>query len=384
MHHDGFVKPGDEIDLEVTDLAYGGAGIARHEQQVVFVRFTIPGETVRARIRNVRRTWAEADALRIIHPSPDRVAPPCPFFTRCGGCAYQHITYPRQLTEKTRQVRESLRRIGKFADAPVEQMRSSPHEYGYRNRITVHVDPPRIGFRGTDPRRIVDVDRCLLANKAVNDRLEALHSKRRLRPGPATLRDTASAAGGFRQVNDEAAEILAEIAADMAGSGQILIDAYCGAGFFAQRLSKNFARVIGMDWDGRSIATARIEAGAKEEYVEGDTAELLPAVLQANEGAVLLLDPPAQGLAAEVIAAILAFRPPRIVYISCDPSTLARDLAKVSGSYELRRAVPVDMFPQTASIEVAALLEIRPGDVNPRAGGEPDRSPQQARGVGPA
>ena len=350
------MKPGAELLLEITDVAYGGAGIARHEGRVVFVPFTIPGETVLARITKVHRSWLGAEVVQISRPSPDRVDPPCPWFAKCGGCAYQHIAYPRQLEIKTRQVSEALRRIGKFADPPVDPALASPNEYGYRNRITVHVDPPRIGFHGTDPRRIVDVKNCLLADENVNTALGRLRAKKWLRPGPATLRSDPSAAG-FRQVNDAAADILADIAAEMAGEGGILVDAYCGAGFFAKKLRDRFDKVIGIDWDERSADAARNGADARETYFTGDAAALLPEILAQDTAQVVLLDPPAQGVGQSVIDALLAAKPPRIVYVSCDPSTLARDLAKMSARYRLVRAVPVDMFPQTASIETAALME---------------------------
>ena len=354
------MKPGDELDLEITDVAYGGAGLARHEGRVVFVPFTIPGETVRARLGKVTRSWMQARAMQILSASPDRVAPPCPLFTRCGGCAYQHIAYPRQLEIKTRQVSEALRRLGKFPDPPVEPARPSPLAYGYRNRITVHVAPPRVGFHGTDPREIVEVRECLLAEGKVNEALAALRSKKRLRPGPATLR-SGPAGTGFRQVNDLAAEVLAGVVKELAGSGDLLIDAYCGAGFFAKKLRGHFTRIIGLDWDTRSIDTARAEAGPSEEYHAGDAAELLPGILNEAHNAVVLLDPPAQGLADDVINTLLSARPPRIVYVSCDPATLARDLAKLSDAYDLQRAIPVDMFPQTASIETVCRLEARSG-----------------------
>lgn len=350
------MKPGANLDLEITDVAYGGAGIARHEGRVVFVPFTIPGELVRARIARTHRSWMAADAVAILRASPDRVDAPCPWFAKCGGCAYQHIAYTRQLEIKTRQVSEALRRIGKFADPPVEPAQASPREYGYRNRITVHVAPPQIGFHGTDPRRIVDVKRCLLADDAVNAALARLRTKKYLRPGPATLRSNPSAAG-FRQVNDAAAEVLAKVVAELAGEGSLLVDAYCGAGFFAKRLLDRFEKVIGIDWDERSATVARDGADSRETYFTGDAAALLPEILGQNAAQVVLLDPPAQGVAQEVIDALLGAKPLRIVYVSCDPATLARDLAKLSARYRLTRTIPVDMFPQTASIETAALLE---------------------------
>ncbi len=364
IHHATIMKPGAELPLEITDVAYGGAGIARHEGRVVFIPFTIPGETVRARITKVHRSWMGADAVEITRPSPDRVQAPCPRFTKCGGCAYQHIAYPRQLEIKTRQVTEALRRIGKLTDPPVEPAKASPQDYGYRNRITVHVDPPAIGFRGTDPRRLVDIRQCLLAGEAVNEALVRLRSKKYLRPGPATLR-TDPEHTGFRQVNDAAAEVLAAVVAEMAGRGGILVDAYCGAGFFARKLKASFDRVIGIDWDERSAGAARDQAEPSELYLTGDIAELLSGILAEHKPSTVLLDPPAQGVDQAVIAALLETPVERLVYVSCDPATLARDIAKLSARYTLKRAAPVDMFPQTASIETATLLEREHGRTGP-------------------
>lgn len=350
------MKPGTELSLDVTGIAYGGAGIARHEGRVVFVPFTIPGETVRARVTAIHRSWVRADVAGIVKAAPDRVQAPCPWFGRCGGCAYQHMAYPRQLEIKTHQVAEALRRIGKFSSPPVEPTRPSPLEYGYRNRITVHVEPPIIGFRGIDPRRLVDVSRCLLADGTVNASLGRLRSKKRLRPGPATLRSHPEHAG-FRQVNDQAADILAGVVEEAAGRGNLLIDAYCGAGFFAKRLRGQFSKVLGIDWDSRAIEAAQAHATPGEDYRAGDAAELLPEALAGAPDAVVLLDPPAQGIAQAVIDTLLTAQPALLVYVSCDPATLARDLSKLAAAYRLVRAVPVDMFPQTASIETVCVLE---------------------------
>jgi tRNA/tmRNA/rRNA uracil-C5-methylase (TrmA/RlmC/RlmD family) len=356
VHHARDMKSGDQLQIEITDLAYGGSGLGRQDGRVIFVPFVIPGERVTARIVRVTRQWAAAEPLAIENPSPDRVEPPCPFFTRCGGCAYQHIAYPRQLEIKTRQVAETLRRLGKITDPPVEPARPSPREYHYRNRITVQVRPPVIGFHSRGSDRLIEIDRCLLAVDDVNEALRRLRSKKYLRPGPATLR-TGAPDEGFRQVNDEAAPLLAAEVATLAGCGDILIDAYCGAGFFAKKLLSGFSRVIGIDWDERAINTARHEALPTEDYRAGNTAELLPGVLREFPGAVALLDPPAQGLAPEVIEALLTTPPARIVYVSCDPATLARDIAALSSAFRPARVIPLDMFPQTASIEVACLLE---------------------------
>jgi 23S rRNA (uracil1939-C5)-methyltransferase len=350
------MRRGEDIDLEITDTAYGGDGIARHEGRVVFVPFAIPGEKVRARVVDLHRSYARAEIRTVSTPSPDRMAPPCPLFMRCGGCAYQHMAYARQLEIKTRQVAEAFRRIGKIADPPVEPARPSPQEYHYRNRITVHVQPPEVGFRGVDPRKLVEVKECLLAEQRVNAALSALRAKKRLRPGPATLRSDPEHTG-FRQVNDGAAQVLAEVVAELGGRGEALVDAYCGAGFFAKRMLGNFSRIIGIDWDERSTGHARAGAGTRETYFTGDAATLLPGILSESTPQVVLLDPPAQGVAPEVVQTLLEAKVGRIVYVSCDPATLSRDAGKLAPGYRLARAVPVDMFPQTASIETAALLE---------------------------
>lgn len=349
------MKKGDVIRLEVSDVAYGGDGLGRHDGRVIFVPFVMPGEIVEARISRVKKQWAAAELVRVLEPSPHRVKPPCPFFTRCGGCTYQHMSYEQQLAVKTRQVAETLSRVGKIAKPRVEPTRPSPLPLHYRNRLTVHVQPPIIGFHAKSAGQIIDVDQCLLASEPVNAALENLRAKRRLRPGPATLR-AGEPGRGFRQVNDKAAEVLAAVVIEMSGEGDTLIDAYCGAGFFAKKLTGPFRRVIGMDWDERSIHAARQNATTSEEYLAGDTAIVLPEILSSNPQATILLDPPAQGLGNSVIETLLTHRPPRVVYVSCDPATLARDLLLLSSAYTLHRAVPVDMFAQTASIETACLL----------------------------
>lgn len=354
-HPAAYMKFGAELLLEITDVAYGGDGIARHDGRVVFVPFTIPGEKIRVRITDVRRGWARAVVRQILEPSPDRVTPPCPYFMRCGGCAYQHIAYERQLALKAHQVSETLRRIGKIPSPPVEPTRSSPLEYHYRNRITVHVHPPTIGFHGVKSERIVDVDKCLLAEEAVQQALTHLRSKKYLHPGPATLRANRQHAG-FRQVNDGAAKILASVVIEMAETGASCVDAYCGTGFFARKLASNFQRILGIDWDERAITAAREDAQSQEDYRVGDVEKLLPQTLEELPKSTVLLDPPSQGLSPAVIETLRNIQPPRLIYVSCDPATLARDIAKLSPAYQLVRAVPVDMFPQTASIETACLL----------------------------
>lgn len=351
---------GDEVALTIDAPAHGGAGIGRlPDGRVCFVHGVIPGERVLATLTKVRSDRSEAVPKRLLEASPRRVKPPCGFFGECGGCALQHMDYGLQLELKTTLVRDALRRIGRFRDPAVEPMTPSPLEYGYRNRISVHTSGRSIGFRRRASHTIVDVDRCLLASDEVNDRLRELRSHPPRRDTRVTLREHPGKRG-FHQVNDGAADILASVVRDMAGSGALLVDAYCGAGFFSKSLSKAFESTIGIEWSAPAAKAAQRDAGPAESYLEGSVENLLPGVL-ANaplERTVLIVDPPAEGLSPDVTRAILAAPPSRLVYVSCDPATFARDAARLAATLAIGTVQPVDMFPQTAGIELAAAFHL--------------------------
>lgn len=348
-----------ENSLLVEQVAFGGNGLVRLPSgKVCFVPRVIPGEKVALRIGRERSSYAEAELIEIRETSPDRVEPPCPVFGECGGCQYQHIAYPRQLTLKAGQVADVLRRLGGAQDIPIEPAVASPATYNYRNRITVHVQKGRLGFYGPKSRRIVPITQCPIASDKVNALLKRLRESRP-RDGEYPLREP-SEFRGFRQVNDAAAQLLVEVALSMAQpGGKLLVDAYCGAGFFAKKFSALFESIIGIEWSEDAIRTARQSAGESETYFLGDVKLHLAAALEAApaEDTTLLLDPPAEGIDPEVAGIIAARAPARIIYVSCNPSTLARDFRALSQLYALKRVVPVDMFPQTAEIEVAVLLE---------------------------
>ncbi len=346
-------------EIVIDQLAFGGAGMGRlPDGKVCFVPRVIPGEKVKVDIRAKHASYVEAELREIIEPSSDRVKPPCPVFGRCGGCHYQHAAYSRQLAIKTGQVTEVLRRLGGILNAPVEPIVPSPLEFHYRNRITVHSKSGRVGFFAYRSRRIVDVKECPIATGRVNALLAELRSSRP-KDGTHPLREV-SDYRGFRQVNDAVAKRLLETVEEMARpGGRLLVDAYCGAGFFARRLAELFELTIGIEWSVDAVRAARQAAGAREIYLLGDVKRHLVPALAAgpSESLTLLLDPPEEGLADKVVQTIVLKQPARVIYVSCNPATLARDLKRLGDGYVLRRACPVDMFPQTADIEVAALLE---------------------------
>src|SRR3954451_14041303 len=177
------------VDLKIEDIAFGGKGVAREQGKAVFVPYTIEREVVSAEIVREKKQFAEAELVDVKESSPNRVAPPCPYFGRCGGCAYQHIDYEHQLAIKWRQVRDALQRIGKLKDVPIRPIIPSPKQYAYRNRITVHALDGVIGFFRRDSHRLIDIERCPISREEINRALEELRQDKHVRDGHYTLRN---------------------------------------------------------------------------------------------------------------------------------------------------------------------------------------------------
>src|SRR5207253_6017211 len=351
------------VDLKIEDIAFGGKGVAREQGKAVFVPYTIESELVSAEIVREKKQFAEAEFVEVKQASPDRVEPQCPYFGRCGGCAYQHIDYEHQLAIKWRQVRDALQRIGKLKDVPMRPIIPSPKHYAYRNRITVHAHDGIIGFFRRDSHRLIDIERCPISRDQVNHALAELRAQPNVRDGHYTLR-ALPGARVFSQTNDAVANALRDLVVDLVPPNQeLLIDAYCGAGFFAKALLDKFERVIGIDWDRFAIAAAKENASPKETYIAGDVEDVEAAVSAANvevagdtAATTMIVDPPATGLSANVRKAIVDLAPDALIYVSCNPPTLARDLKELCEKFTIDSVTPLDMFPQTAEIEVAVHL----------------------------
>jgi tRNA/tmRNA/rRNA uracil-C5-methylase (TrmA/RlmC/RlmD family) len=340
-------------DLTIDDIAFGGKGVAREEGKAVFVPFTIEGEQITARITREKKQFAEAELAKVLKPSPERTNPECPYFGRCGGCAYQHMSYAHQLAVKTRQVEQAMRRIGKLSEPPTQSMSPSPLPYGYRNRITVHAEDGVVGFYRQNIHQLMDIAHCPITMPQVNEALAQLRAGR-VRDGHYTLR-AHSGPRVFAQTNDAVAEAMADfIGSILPSENELLIDAFCGAGFFAKRFAPRFERVIGIDWDRFAIDAARKDARPNETYIAGDVA--LELRKTGTSSHTLIVDPPATGLTAEIRQTILDSPPHTLIYVSCNPPTLARDLAELQSRFEVVSITPFDMFPQTAEIEVVAQL----------------------------
>ena len=367
---DGYSAALRTVDLKITDVAFGGKGVARENGKAVFIPFTIERELVSAKITREKKQFAEAEVVDLRQRSRYRVDPPCPYFGRCGGCAYQHIDYAHQLEIKTRQVRDVLKRIGKLDDVPMRPIIPSPLPYAYRNRVTVHSANGVIGYFQRDSNRLIDVEHCSIAMEEVNRELADLRSHD-VPDGHYTLR-ARSGPRVFSQTNDGVANALRDLIVQLMPSNQeLLVDAFCGAGFFAKALIGKFQRIVGIDWDRFAIAAAKEDATEKETYIAGDIEEeLVGAVHRTARGRLgsiaptlnpdktaLLVDPPAVGLSARLRKTIVDLAPATLIYVSCNPATLARDLAELHSRFKIESVTPLDMFPQTAEIEVVAQLQ---------------------------
>jgi 23S rRNA (uracil1939-C5)-methyltransferase len=342
-------------------------------------------------IREAKKRYLRGRVKKLVTPSPDREEPSCPYFQRCGGCHYQHIEYAKQVEMKRRQVVEAFERIGKFMAPPVEPGCPSPVSYGYRGKGEFHVERQRdaayrIGFMDVGGSRLVDIERCVIMEESINEQLTFLR-----RPMHAPLRVDRyviwSLTGkseekhvvrivkgrellvpfeGFFQANTALTDGLVDIVMEFAGAGpdETVLDLYCGSGLFSLFLAPACRSLVGIEIDGEAVECARLNMerhGIKNAvFHEGDVRDVLEREFGGGKTAIdaVVLDPPRTGCEREVLDCVIGFHPSRIVYVSCDPATLARDARQlVDGGYRLVTVRPVDMFPQTKHIEAVALFK---------------------------
>jgi tRNA/tmRNA/rRNA uracil-C5-methylase (TrmA/RlmC/RlmD family) len=368
---------GQKLNLEISDVAFGGEGIGRLENFVVFVPFVIAGEVVEVEITEVKERFARARLCKVLNPSPERVSPACPYFAECGGCQYQHIEYSAQLRIKGKQITDLFQRIGGFAGAQIDPVIGCPQPYEYRNRVMIRSqwNKPKqglnIGFLRWQDRLVVDVERCPISEPAINEQLRLLRANPPPKGGiKVVLRIQPEGwevpPDSFFQNNFHLLPGLVEVVRDRIKSSKVshLLDLYCGVGFFSLEAADLVDSFVGVECDQRAIRAARLNAQARGceqgEFIVGMAEAMLPGIMgryPANKTAVLL-DPPRTGCSASIIEGLRKERPAQVIYVSCHPATLARDLALLTadGSYELARVTPLDMFPQTQHVECVADL----------------------------
>jgi 23S rRNA (uracil1939-C5)-methyltransferase len=412
--------------LTIDAIAAGGAGVTRlGDGRVAFVPRTAPGDVVEARIVEAKRRYVRAEAVRLLHASPERRDALCKFYERCGGCTIEHLNYEAQLVAKRDIVRQALRRIG-GVEVDVPEVVASPSEVRYRNRVSFglrRLGSGRIiaGFHDRlRPDRLIDIDgECLLPETPVAQGWDALRgswgpdamrlpSGDRLRLtlratydgaltllveggyGPGRAQELAATVPGlhsiwhrtepavapvllagadhvdeqwngesvrlggamFLQVNRGTAQLLeSHVMTRVAPEpGQRIIDAYCGVGLYARQCARRGADVVGIELDAQAVAEAR-RACDDAVFVTARVEETLGAQLPAD---VVIVNPPRAGLDSAACAALAARPPARLLYVSCDPATLARDAGRLAPTLRLGAVRCFDMFPQTTHVETVA------------------------------
>jgi len=386
-----------EIVLEIATLTNLGTGLGRVDGWVVMVPFALPGETVRARIFRNRANFSEADLMEVLQPSPSRKTPECPLFGTCGGCQYQHLAYEEQLAWKQRQVAEALERIGGLTAAEVRPTHPSPKQYHYRTKLTPHYEPPHqgnfpIGFLRTGSRRaLVDVPQCPIATEAINTALPAVRAEltaradKLKRGGTLLLREAGEGvvtdpsreintaigdtkfrftAGDFFQNNPFILPELVDYALGEAAAGgaRFLLDIYCGVGVFALCGRRKFERCLGVEVNAyavhRAKQNAELNQAANCEFAVGEAEAIFASTKFPPNEVAAIIDPPRAGCSETFLRQLIAYGPARLVYVSCDPATQARDIKILgAGGYRLLHAQPFDFFPQTRHIENVATME---------------------------
>jgi 23S rRNA (uracil1939-C5)-methyltransferase len=401
------------VSLKLDNMAHGGDAVGRHNGQAVFVPFGIPGETVRVELTESQRRYVHARLIDVLEPSPARTEPPCPYFGLCGGCQWQHIAYEAQLDSKRRIVEELLTRIGRQPTSEVYAPLPAESPWAYRNHVQLKLDREgRIGLYAVQSHDVVPIDVCLVSHPLIDELWDALDIEFEglegvaLRAGIATgeqlvLFEGASSeppalevdlpiscvyqthmdeltilagssslheellgqrfqisAPSFFQVNTAQAErLLQTVRAYLAPKPhERLLDAYCGVGVFAHALAPELAEVVGIESSPWALKDALANARTDNVTIIGDRVELALAEMDQTFDAIIL-DPPRAGCAPETLERLLACHPTRLVYVSCDPATLARDVRQMTAyGWQLERVQPIDMFPQTYHIECVALL----------------------------
>lgn len=371
--------PGQRYVVTITDIAFGGDGVARVEEFVLFVPFVLMGEEVEVEITEAKKHFAWAKLVRVITPSGLRVAPRCRYFGGCGGCQYQHVAYEEQLRLKRKQVADLMQRLGGFDPELVQPVKPCPQPYGYRNRLLIRSQwnkPEQrlnIGFLRHDCGLVEDIEECVIAEPALNQQI--LEVRRNPPPKGGIKVSLRIQAEGWEVPPDSffqnnfflLPELVNTVRERLRDSGaRFLVDAYCGVGFFALELAGDVEAFAGVEYDRMAIRAARNNARLREvtngEFLAGDTGEVLPALLEKFDRSrtAVILDPPRTGCRPAAIEQLRALRPAQILHVSCNPATLARDLKALcaNGLYRLVRLDALDMFPQTQHVECLADLRL--------------------------
>jgi 23S rRNA (uracil1939-C5)-methyltransferase len=408
-----------EHEVNLTTLTYGGEAMGRlQDGRAVFVPFGLPGERVRVRLTEEKKGFARGEIVEILEASPQRIQPRCIHFGVCGGCHYQNLAYHDQLKAKTDILRDQLKRIGKIENPPVGPIVASPDEWNYRNHIQFHLtEDGKLGYINAKGRAVMPVVECHLPESGINgfwpelqfeskadvDRVgirsgqdeELLVTFESETPEMPELeieadvsivhlyeehtaviagqdhftihvpgKDFHVSAASFFQVNTPmAAKMVQHLQYVLPLSEDtILLDVYCGVGLFSKFLAPHCKQVIGVEYSESACEDFAINLDEFEnvDLYEGAAEEILPGLVGKIDGPLcMIVDPPRAGIERHALDAIISLKPQVIAYVSCDPSTLARDASRlILAGYQLENVTPFDLFPQTYHIESISLFKL--------------------------
>jgi len=460
------LKKSQQIEVEISDIAFGGKGLVRINGMAVFVDQAVPGDVALIRISRKKKNYAEARVMDLIKASPHRIHPPCVYSGFCGGCKWQFLKYAVQLNFKRQHVRESLQHIGQINDVQVHPTIQSPLTFGYRNKMEFSCTDRRwltpeemqqpeiekgfgIGLHAPGTFfKVFDTKRCLLQPDLGNHILDdvrkfikssdlpvyglrshrgfwrflmlrhsvaydqwmvnfitasdehqalqplanflmekypqvtaAINNITSRKAGVAigeferTLDGNASivekigtfefeiSANSFFQTNTLGAALLYDTVKTFAGlsGSEAVLDLYSGTGTIPILLSRAAGKIVGIEIAASAVADAEINCRKNHvkncHFLTGDIGAILPTISDRPD--VLIIDPPRAGMHKDVVQQIKSMAPDRIVYVSCNPATLARDLNLLKDDYQVLEVQPVDLFPHTYHIEsVARLVKI--------------------------
>jgi 23S rRNA (uracil1939-C5)-methyltransferase len=408
-----------EHEVTLTTLTYGGEAMGRlPDGRAVFVPFGLPDERVRVRLTEEKKGFARGEIIEMLQTSPQRISPLCIHFGVCGGCHYQNLSYEDQLKAKTDILRDQLKRIGKIENPPVKSMVASEHAWNYRNHLQFHLtENGKLGFVNAKGRSVMPIVECHLPERGIQTFWPELQFESKADVDRVALRSgldeellvilesetpeipeleieadvsivhlyddhTAVIAGqdhltmnvlgkdfhvsaaSFFQVNTNmAGEMVKHLQGLLPVSlSTVLLDVYCGAGLFSKFFAPLCKQVIGVESSESACEDFAINLDEFEnvELYEGMAEEILPGLIGKFDGPLcMIVDPPRAGIEKHALDAIINIKPQVIAYVSCDPSTLARDAARlINAGYQLAEVTPFDLFPQTYHIESISLFKI--------------------------
>ncbi len=383
---------GQTVRGVVEKLVFGGKGLIRHQGWVIFVADVVAGEEVDVAITQKKKSYFEATLVSVVVPSASRVVPPCPYFGSCGGCQLQHLAYSEQLKVKKEWLMDALERQAKIPiDFPVTAV-AAKKEWGYRRKVILHGE--QCGFFARDNTTIIPIERCLLFSTKGFDDVRSIVQKHTQHPNRITvmrndaddraimiddskkilgkadlcertiegLRIFFSPAVFVQNDPDQALQIYKDVL-DSMQPGPI-VDLYCGVGVMSLLAAKRGHKVLGVELDSKAIELAKLSAKENGlntvEFLAKPCEKLTKKELHGQGFEQWIVNPPRIGLSNKVIETIISHRPQRLVYISCMPSTLARDCKVLyEKGYALKKAQVYDMFAETTHLESVVYFEAR-------------------------